>query len=88
MGAWRNEDDFGDSRHHISTSEISGSGERNSVSGVRHRGGKGQARRFSKDEGKPWMKAFGRLRHLRKETAKVNRIIEQEFEQIEVEDRL
>ena len=34
------------------------------------------------------MKAFGRLRHLRKETAKVNRIIEQEFEQIEAEDRL
>jgi hypothetical protein len=41
-----------------------------------------------KTKEKPWMKAFGKLRHLRKETAKVNRIIEQEFEQIEAEDRL
>jgi len=37
--------------------------------------------------GKPWMNAFGKLRHLRKETARINRIIEEEFEQIESEDR-
>jgi len=37
---------------------------------------------------KPWMAAFGKLRHLRKETARINRIIEEEFEQIEAEDRL
>lgn len=37
--------------------------------------------------GKPWMTAFGKLRHLRKETAKINRTIEEEFEQIEPEDR-
>jgi len=37
---------------------------------------------------KPWMEAFGKLRHLRKETAKINRMIEEEFEQIEAEDRL
>jgi len=43
---------------------------------------------FPKTKEKPWMRAFGKLRHLRKETAKVNRIIEQEFEQIEAEDRL
>ncbi len=36
---------------------------------------------------KPWMKTFGKLRHLRKETARVNRIIEAEFGQIETEDR-
>jgi hypothetical protein len=36
---------------------------------------------------KPWMAAFGKLRHLRKETARINRIIEDEFEQIEAEDR-
>jgi hypothetical protein len=36
----------------------------------------------------PWMTAFGKLRHLRKETAKINRIIEEEFEQIQAEDRL
>ena len=36
----------------------------------------------------PWMAAFGKLRHLRKETAKINRRIEEEFEQIEAEDRL
>ena len=35
----------------------------------------------------PWMTAFGKLRHLRKETAKINRLIEEEFEQIEAEDR-
>ena len=36
---------------------------------------------------KPWMTAFGKLRHLRKETAQINRVIEEEFEQIEAEDR-
>ena len=34
-----------------------------------------------------WMTAFGKLRHLRKETARINRLIEEEFEQIEAEDR-
>jgi len=37
---------------------------------------------------KPWMTAFGKLRHLRKGTKKINRIIEEEFEQVEAEDRL
>ena len=37
---------------------------------------------------KPWMKAFGKLRHLRNDTANINRIIEEEFEQIEAEDRI
>ena len=37
---------------------------------------------------KPWLQAFGKLRHLRKETAKINRAIEEEFEQIEAEDQL
>ncbi len=37
---------------------------------------------------KPWMAAFGKLRHLRQETARVNRIIEKEFEEIEPEDSL
>ena len=36
----------------------------------------------------PWMATFGKLRHLRNETAKINRRIEEEFEQIEAEDRL
>jgi len=35
---------------------------------------------------KPWMKTFGKLRHLHKETARINRIIGQEFGQIEPED--
>ena len=34
------------------------------------------------------MAAFGELRHLRKETARINRRIEEEFEQVEPEDRL
>ena len=37
---------------------------------------------------KPWMAAFGKLQHLRKETTKINRVIEEEFEQIEAEDQL
>jgi hypothetical protein len=32
---------------------------------------------------KPWVKLAGKLRHLRKETARVNRVIEREFERIE-----
>ena len=42
----------------------------------------------NKAAGKPWMTAFGKLRHLRKETSKINRIIEEEFEQVEPEDDL
>jgi hypothetical protein len=41
-----------------------------------------------KDGDKPWMAAFGRLRHLRREGAKINRLIEEEFEKVEAEDRL
>lgn len=37
---------------------------------------------------KPWMASFGELRHLRKETARINRIIDEEFERVEVEDRV
>ena len=37
-------------------------------------------------EDKPWMKTFGKLRGLRAETARINLIIEEEFEQIEPED--
>jgi hypothetical protein len=33
---------------------------------------------------KPWLKTFGQLRGLRKESASINRIIEQEFGQIEL----
>lgn len=36
----------------------------------------------------PWMTAFGKLRRLRKETAKINRIIEEEFGHVEAEDQL
>lgn len=35
---------------------------------------------------KPWMKIAGKLRHLRSETARVNKVIEEEFENIEPED--
>jgi hypothetical protein len=48
------------------------------------------ADKLRSDDGgsKPWMTTFGKLRQLRRETAKINRIIEEEFEQIETEDRL
>lgn len=36
---------------------------------------------------KPWMASFGKLRHLRKETARINQVIEEAFEKIEPEDR-
>lgn len=35
---------------------------------------------------KPWMKAFGKLRHLHKETIRIDKIIEEEFGRIEPED--
>lgn len=44
--------------------------------------------RNSGSSDQPWMGAFGKLRRLRKETARINRIIEEEFEQVEAEDRL
>jgi hypothetical protein len=36
---------------------------------------------------KPWMRMVGGLRHLRKETARINRRIHEEFEQVEPEDQ-
>ena len=42
--------------------------------------------RVRSSEEKPWMKSFGKLRHLHKETLKINRIIEEEFGKIEPED--
>ena len=36
---------------------------------------------------KPWMQGAGGLRRLRKETARINRLIEEEFEKIEPEAR-
>ena len=37
-------------------------------------------------EEKSWLKAFGKLRALRKETARINEIIEEEFGKVEPED--
>jgi hypothetical protein len=37
-------------------------------------------------EDKPWMKFAGGLKHLHKETLRINKIIEEEFERIEPED--
>lgn len=41
-----------------------------------------------KPSSKPWMAAVGKLKHLHKETARINRVIEEEFEKIEPEDWL
>lgn len=35
---------------------------------------------------KPWMKGFGGLKHLHKETMRIQRLIDDEFEKIEPED--
>jgi hypothetical protein len=37
-------------------------------------------------EDKPWLKTFGKLRRLRRETTRINSMIEQEFGQLEAED--
>ena len=36
---------------------------------------------------KPWMRSFGRLRTLRNESARINRMIEEEFGSVQPEDR-
>jgi hypothetical protein len=36
---------------------------------------------------KPWLRAFGKLRGLHRETARIDRVIRAEFGQIEPEDR-
>jgi hypothetical protein len=46
------------------------------------------AKNGEKNGEKPWMALFGKLKHLRKETARINKFIEEEFEKIEPEDRL
>ncbi len=38
--------------------------------------------------GPPWMGGFGKLRRLRKETGRIQAVIDDEFEVIESEDRL
>ena len=35
----------------------------------------------------PWMQGFGKLRHLHKETVRIQSLIDEEFETIEPEDR-
>jgi hypothetical protein len=35
---------------------------------------------------KPWMRSFGRLRALRTESARISRIVEEEFGRVEPED--
>ena len=42
----------------------------------------------AKPADKPWMKGAGKLRHLHKETVRIQRIIDKEFGQVEQEDRL
>jgi len=37
--------------------------------------------------GKPWLECAGELAHLHKETTRIQKIIEEEFEQVEPEDR-
>jgi hypothetical protein len=40
----------------------------------------------SRSQGKPWLECAGELAHLHKETVRIQRIIDEEFEQIEPED--
>ncbi len=40
----------------------------------------------SRSQERPWMRSFGGLRALRKESARINRIVEEEFGGVELED--
>ena len=40
----------------------------------------------SKRPGKPWLECAGELAHLHKETKRIQKIVDEEFEQIEAED--
>ena len=40
----------------------------------------------SRRAGKPWLECAGELAHLHKETTRIQKIIDEEFEQIEPED--
>ena len=39
-------------------------------------------------QGRPWRECAGELAHLHKETKRIQRLIDEEFEQIEPEDRI
>lgn len=39
-----------------------------------------------REDAAPWMAGFGQLKRLRRETARIGRVIEREFEAIEPED--
>lgn len=41
----------------------------------------------SQSTSKPWLECAGELAHLHKETLRIQKIIDEEFEQIEAEDR-
>ena len=42
-------------------------------------------RNFASPQQKPWLKHVGKLKHLRKETKRINRVIEQQNEKIDQE---
>lgn len=42
--------------------------------------------RDSTPESKPWMKMAGKLRHLRPETARIQKLIDEEFGKVDPED--
>jgi len=41
-----------------------------------------------RNQGKPWLECAGELAHLHRETRRIEKLIEAEFEQIESEDRV
>ena len=43
---------------------------------------------IDRGQSKPWLECAGELAHLRTETKRIQKLIDEEFEQIEPEDRL
>jgi hypothetical protein len=87
MGDFPHENHFGNSRSHLSSRQIRCGRTRIPFREFVTEAVKDKLVADAKAAEQPWMAAFGKLRHLRKETAKINHLIEVEFAQIEAEDR-
>ena len=90
MGIWHHENDFGNPRPAVPESESDRRRSRTIAQGACHRGIAREA--FARHGGAiatepEWMQGFGQLRRLSKETARVQSVIDEEFEEIEPEDR-
>jgi hypothetical protein len=86
MGPWKGEDDPRDSRPHLPPCQIGGRPAWHPAARLGNRAVTEKLEASLKREEKPWVRLAGGLKHLHKETVRINRIIKSEFEKIEPED--